>query len=517
MPESLTPTGLQAIVRDARHRLSLPSVAVGVSLAGRDSHCVIGHRAFAVKSANANTVYRLASCSKAFVATALLLLREEGKLSLDQPLVGYLPDFQMFNATLTAQVTARDLLCHRCGLPRHDIANFLNQQRSLEQMVASVRFLEPAYALRERFHYQNQMYGVLSLLIERLSGQPWGQFIEQRILTPLGMQRSHTRCGAARDVDDNFARPLVRFSRFNLPFFTSNDDSIGGAGALSASVHDLLIWARLNLEQGRFQGRQLLPAGIFAELHAPQIPIHPGEFSPISLPFVSDSAYALGWFCERYREQRLIYHGGTIFGYKALVGFMPEHDFAYAVLVNQDSTVACEAIGRQLCDAVLGAPAHDWVSECRKAQEGVRQQKKLEAQRLTVPPAKAPSLAGLAGHYEHPAYGQIEVRRQRGQLHLIAAGLNLVLKPSAVDQFVVYSRLASQAFPCRFVRRDATAVGIGASGGAMPAGAVPAGDASEAASLAVASSEAAAPAASELQIKFDEDLSSYIRFCRTGT
>ncbi|MDR3315886.1 MAG: serine hydrolase [Coriobacteriales bacterium] len=445
---------LTGIADDALRRLHLPSLCVGAALAGEEYLYAKGHRAFLVKAANQDTVYRLASCSKSFIATAILLLQEQGLLSIDAPVVRYLPEFRMYTDELTAQVTARDMLSHRTGLPRHDIATFANQQRSLAQMAQSVRYLEPAYALRERFHYQNQMYGVLSLLIERLSGQAWDAFVQERILNPLDMRRTYTRCGIQRSANDNYARPLLRLGSVNVPYINSNDDSTGGAGALSASIGDLLTWAKVNLSAGKLQGKAIFPAQLFTQLHQAQTPILKGEMTEEALPFITDTAYALGWYTERFRGDRLVYHGGTIFGFKAMVGFLLEHDFAFAILVNQDSTVACEAIAYTLCDAVLGASHYDWVSQCGQARAVVTAKRKLEIQQLTAAPREAPSLAGLAGSYQHPAYGLITVRQHLGKLTLQIANMNLTLKPSRLAEFALHSKLAGTAFPCYFERPD---------------------------------------------------------------
>ena len=469
---------VEAIVDDAASRLRLPSVAVGVSLAGEEGFSVAGHRAFLIKPADADTVYRIGSCSKAFIAASVLLLQEEGRLDIDSPVVGYLPGLRFYNEELTAQVTPRDMLCHRTGLPRHDIASFANQQRTLAQMAEAVRYLEPAYGLRERFHYQNHMYGVLSLLVEAVSGQPWGQFVQERILGPLGMARTFTRCGAQWQADDDYARSLTLAGRANIPFINSNDDSTGGAGSISASIRDLLAWVRLNLGRGRFQGREVLPEAVFAEMHRPQMAVEKGEASIADLPFVSDTSYGMGWYLQRYHGEPLVVHGGVVFGFRAMVGFLPGRGFAFAVLANQNDTVACDAIARSLCDAVLGEAPYDWVSACRGIRDSARAKKQEEIKRLTAPSSEAvEGEEGLVGYYEHPAYGRCQVRRRAGRLVLSYAGLNLRLKPRAAGGFVVYSKLANMAFPCRF--------------------------------------EGSGQQAAALSIKLDEDLGSFIRFDRT--
>jgi CubicO group peptidase (beta-lactamase class C family) len=499
---------IEALVDGAVRRLHLPSAAVGLWAQGSEQFYVSGHRSLPGQAANADTVYRIASCSKSYIATAIALLAEENLLSLDDPVQRHLPEFALYTEELSAAVTIRDLLCHRTGLARHDIASYANPGRSLGEMAASLRWLEPSYSLRERFHYQNHMYGVLSLLIERLSHMPWGEFVYQRLLAPAGMERSFCRCAELHRPDGNYARPKMLLGGINLPFVEGKDDSTGGAGSISASLRDLLCWVRLHLGYGRLAvqpqpavshqlpaagqaplvvqpqppavqaqtaggqpqppaaqpqpaaSQQLLPRSVFTELHSPQIPIRPGEMSDIQLPFVTDTAYGLGWFVEHFRGELLIHHGGTVFGYKAAMGFMPEHDFGFAVLINQHNSPGCDAIARGLCDIVLGvAPAFDWVGSCTQLWEQSNAcRRALIKQRLAPPDRPRPMVDPnkVLGRYHHPAYGDCEVRKAIGGLSLRYAGMSIALKPSLTAAsggdtgFALYSRLAATAFPCRF-------------------------------------------------------------------
>jgi CubicO group peptidase (beta-lactamase class C family) len=432
---------LPAIVDDACHRLHLPTVAVGIAQGqGQEQQFVVrGRLGLGRQRADINTVYRIASASKAFIATSLMLLCDTGRLSLDEPIRSYLPDFRMFNDELSSQLTVRDALCHRSGLPRHDIQTFTTQDDSLEQLVHKLRWLEPAYGLRERFHYQNHMYGVLSLLLQRLNvqGVGWGEFVDKHIFALLRMTRSHTRSDAAGTFDDNWARSrtlLTKPLRLNIPFIAMRTDNAGGAGSLCCSVRDLLAWGSLNLQRGRWQGRQLMPTHIFDELHSPQMPIGPGEMRAYTLPHTSDEYYGLGWFIERHRGERLVYHGGSYFGYRSIVGFLPACDLSFVVLTNQDSSCAPEALAYTLCDHVMGAEPFDWTAVLQKALAQTRAQRRQRNSKVLAAPAasrRAADVRGLEGSYAHPAYGTITVRRCGARLSLAIAGLTLALKPNA--------------------------------------------------------------------------------------
>jgi CubicO group peptidase (beta-lactamase class C family) len=436
---------LDRLAAAARRRLRLPSLALAYSHAGSDAVAVTGWRG--TGPADAATLYRLASCSKSFIATALLLLVAEGRCGLDEPLIGYLPEVAFFTPELTAAVTPRDLLSHRTGLPRHDISSFANPRRSLAEMGQSIRWLEPAYPLRARFHYQNHMFGVISLLVEKLSGEPWQDFVGRRLLAPLGLTRTVTGFAAWRR-DRNRARPFVKAGRANLPFLEADTDSTGAAGSVSASVADLLAWAKFH----RDGGAGLVPAELLAQAHSAQTPIRDGEITRELTPFSAGRAYGLGWFTETFRGEPMVFHSGTIFGFQAMMGFLPSTGAAFAVLANQDSTIAPDALGYTLADAALGAEPFDWIGFYLDNQRAGRADKAAATARLLAAPRDLPSSADAAGRYRHPAYGEARVSRRGRALVLDYAGFRFRLRPSQEAEYAIYSRLAGLAFPCWFDR-----------------------------------------------------------------
>ncbi|MDR3037621.1 MAG: beta-lactamase family protein [Coriobacteriales bacterium] len=458
------------MVNRARAVFATPSIAAALCVGSETYYHVRGHTRVLGGKANEQTVYPIASASKAFIATCVMMLVEEGLLNLDTPVKRYMSDLELFTPQLTEQLTPRDMLSHFSGLPRHDATLQLRATATLQEMVCALRWLEPAWGLRERFCYQNHMFAVASLLVERICGKPWGEVVRERVFEPLGMTRSYTSSKDYRQADSNYAHPLVTRARVSVPIYSSPTEATACAGALSMSIGDLLRWGRANLVasqnacQPTGQPPLISPASA-RELHKAQTPIRSGEMTPYNTPFVETDAYGLGWFVETYRGAPLIHHGGTINGFKSVVGFLPGHDCAFAVLVNQNGSAAPAALMRGFADAVIGAgsvdsasegerhgqayEAYDWCDFYRKLVR--KQRAKAEHDYHTAFAQKSQKLpAQCEGSYRHPAYGELRVANTPRGPRLLAGNQGFRLRPGVQTPWVIDTGVLRLAVPCYF-------------------------------------------------------------------
>lgn len=452
---------VQKLVAQTAKHFKLPTIAVGVYSGGKEYYVTQGRLSPFGPKADADTVYPIASASKAFIAAAVLQLVEQKKLELDKPVVSYLPDFALYTPERTKALTVRDALCHRSGLARHDVTLFTNQETSLADMIYQVRYLEPSWPARQRFCYQNHMFGMASLLVEKVSGMPWGAYVARNIFRPLGMARSYTRFFAFAETDGNYARPRTNLLGLNLPSKAMDPDSTGCAGAISCSAHDLLQWAKANLQEGRYDEKaRIFSKSSADELHGKQMPIKPGEMSPYVIDEITDPHYGLGWFVEQYRGTPVVHHGGTLSGYKSLVGFVPGQDFAFAILVNQNGSQAPSALGYSLFDHALGLEPIEWNARYAALYKERLADAKAKYKEATAAPANKPDGTGCGGSYHNPAYGTFTVDEKNGRLWMRNLGVKLTFFPSALDEFALGSPMMGMAFPCRFRREGAAVTGL---------------------------------------------------------
>ncbi len=365
----------------------------------------------------ADSLFAIGSTTKAFTATVLGMLSDEGSVEWDQPLRAYLPGFRLHDPVATELITPRDLVTHRSGLPRHDLLWYNNNQGTRSDVVTRLAHLAPSAGLREKFQYNNLMFLTAGHLIEQLTGGTWEEAVRARILEPLGMKRT-TFTVADSQQDPDHA----------LPYREDDDDQleripfrpiqlIGPAGALNSSVHEMSRWLLFNLSGGMAGGERLINATTLADVHSP----HMTTGAAPDRPEISQPTYGLGWMIDTYRGHRRVHHGGGIDGFSTSVMLFPDDDLGLVAFTNRGSGLP-GILNRHAADLILGLDPIDWNGEAlerrAKAKEATEEaEKKKDATRR---PGTIPShdLAEYAGDYQHPGYGTLAIRLEDGALSM---------------------------------------------------------------------------------------------------
>ena len=215
-----------------------------------------------------NTRFAIASTSKAFTVGVLGTLVDEKKLDWDDPVSRFMPGFQLRDPYVTQELTVRDLLTHRIGLPRSDnlwiVAPF-----DRAEILRRVRYLPGPEHFRAQYGYNNLMYILAGEVAGAAGGSSWDDLVAKRIFEPLGMTRSTTR-NAVASSDDNVAASHVRVEGRPFAVKRRNYDNIGGAGAIFSSAHDMAQWVRLHLNGGTYAGKQMHPPATLREMYTPK-------------------------------------------------------------------------------------------------------------------------------------------------------------------------------------------------------------------------------------------------------
>lgn len=446
---------LNAVIEEMKATWHIPSIMMSVTRKGETFYCGGGVADLTTgAAADEHTLYAIASASKAFIATAVCMLVDEGKLRLDQPVKELLPDFEMFDPYMTEHLTMRDAMSHRSGLPRHDLTWYLQPHLNIRQLVHNLRYMPPAYEPRTRMHYQNHMFTLATLLVEEISGMPWNAFVETRILKPLGMERTYCLPAQFRGTADNVAQPYAYMGGEVRPMAYADISGVGCAGCITSTVHDLAIWARLQAGEGELEGVRYFSKERAADLHTPQMIIKPGEMSDMAFAEVSYTAYGLGWFIESYRGHTLVHHGGTIDGFKSIVGYLPGEEVSFAVLTNLERNQSPMALTYALCDLALGLEPFDWTAKMgaelkRLAELSAGKAKNILAD-LDPSAAFAQPAEAYCGTYTHGAYGCIKVAAGEKGPQVTLGRFTLPLIPAGNEAFVIDTGLLG-VLPGRFV------------------------------------------------------------------
>jgi CubicO group peptidase (beta-lactamase class C family) len=424
-------------IEKALEDFQVPGVAVGVVV---DGHVVFakgfGYRDLEKKlPVDTKTLFALGSCTKAFTSFAMGNLVDEGLVGWDDPVIDVLPEFRLWDQYATTNLTIRDLLTHRTGMPRHELL-WYNSKMHKSEMLKRIRYLEPSYDIRERYQYGNLMYFTAGLAMESIAHKSWEEIVQERILTPL--QMTHTNFSVEEtQKSDNFASPyLEKNDRLKkIPF--RNISLIGPAGSINSNIDDMMHWVKMQLNNGFHNDQRLISVATLGELHSPQV-IVPGA-PEVKETFLS--AYGIGWAVFSYRGHYLVTHDGVSDGFTSAVCLVPSKKVGVVTLVNKNLNGLARYLSLELLDRVLDLPAAKWfedgVSSIRKNKESAKEAKLAEDRMRKKGTSPSHALEDYAGVYEHPGYGNITIDLVDGKLEAIYNDLTFVLGHWHYDVFSV--------------------------------------------------------------------------------
>ncbi len=367
----------------------------------------------------AETLFGIASNTKAFTSAAMATLVEQGKLDWDDRVIAHLPEFRLADAELTANLTIRDLLSHRSGLGlgAGDLMIWPSTAKSTEQLIAGLANVPIATDRRQRFAYNNLMFVTAGEIIARVSGMPYADYITETFLAPLKM--TQTRVGYSNIPASNTNRAVGTIEmngelhRFPLNYL----EDFSSAGAMAANVEELGNWLITQLQQGVSpSGEQLFSADSQRQMWQLTTPL------PVSSQTENNGTnfrgVGLGWFVKDYHGVKHVSHSGGILGMLSLTTLIPEHNFGMVVLSNQQAFGALTVVTEEALEDLLELPDRDWLAaEQQSYQEFMAQKAAFELS----PPAvvrEALPLASYAGRYNDAWYGDILLQQQQGQLHI---------------------------------------------------------------------------------------------------
>jgi CubicO group peptidase (beta-lactamase class C family) len=416
--------GLDSYIEKEMERWKVPGVGVAIV---KDQEVVFA-KGFGVRDleaggeVDADTLFGIGSCTKAFTATATGLLVQDGKISWDDPVLRHMPEFQMYDPVVTREITIRDLLCHRSGLGTFvgDLTWF-GSIYDRADAIHRLRLLEPAFDFRTGFGYSNAMFLVAGEIVPRVTDDSWDDFIDHRIFTPLGMDRSNTSL-VALETMANVAAPHRLVDGEIVPIPHDDIDNMAPAGSINSSANDMARWLLLQTGNGSFGGEQIVdPAGI-SETRKPHNLLQVSDRAKELNPWTHFSAYGLGWSLSDYRGRLVVSHGGGLPGMVAYVALLPEENLGIAVLVNYDLHGLRQSVVNHVVDAYLGADAVDWddryfeiiqtILDAREKAKTARDEARVEG---TVP---SHALESYVGRFTNAVYGEAVITLEDGVLIL---------------------------------------------------------------------------------------------------
>jgi CubicO group peptidase (beta-lactamase class C family) len=367
-----------------------------------------------------DTPLPVASMSKAFTTTAFALAVGRGEVGWETRVREFVPELRLADGHAAEQLTVLDMLSHRSGLPRHD-GVWIGQQITPAHLLEVLAHVAPSRGLREGFQYQNLMYALSGLVLERASGRSWADCVADDVMRPLRMTRSAPlvsllaaraalatgHSGAAK------ARSLVRAADLGV---------MGPTGGVTSCASDMASFIALQLGLAPQTTQVDLATADRQLMHSPQTaldwPMSPAEFEA--------QAYGLGWFCARYRGATLIHHGGNLEGFSSHMALLPQQRRGFALMLNEGRSPLRDVLANLLTDRLLGAVPLPWSRRHQELLHGMRVARRLSALRVA-------GVSALDLH--HPAYGSVTLHHSRGVYQLEILGKRYPLSAVQGDTF----------------------------------------------------------------------------------
>tara|TARA_R110002073_G_scaffold72537_1_gene177358 strand:+ start:351666 stop:353240 length:1575 start_codon:yes stop_codon:yes gene_type:complete len=372
------------------------------------------------EAVNENTLFAIASNSKAFTTAALAMLVDQGKLKWQDKVVDYIPEFKMYDSYVTENFNIQDLLTHRSGLGlgAGDLMFFPDgSDFTVKDVLNSFQYQKPVSAFRTKYDYDNLLYVVAGEVVARVSGINWAEFVETKIMEPLGMQRTvgvYQRLKNKNNVAFPHATQDGKLKQ--LQPYLKNDESLGAAGGIYASVNDLSKWLLMHLNNGAYGNdlsKQLISKKNHAELWKPHTNIGFNVVPPA--PYKTHfNAYGLGWQLSDKAGYVVVEHTGGLPGMLSRTILIPELKVGIVVLTNTlPGGNSFWTIPNEIMDAYLGVEKKDWIS----FMENILQKNETESDSVTkavwetVAKAKIKNAdySNYVGTYQDNWFGNIEI------------------------------------------------------------------------------------------------------------
>lgn len=352
---------LDAFIKTGIEDWKIPGLAVVVvkdgELAFKESYGITSVRK--KEKVNSQTLFAMASTTKAFIAISFGMLVDEGKLTWDDKLIDHYPGFKLSSPYVTANATIRDMLRHNIGLGKD--AGAIESADPINEAISALENAGMDYSFRGGWDYMNIMYALAGEIIYNISGKKWNVFVKERILDPLKMDRTLTTRSELSTATN------VAFAHFNdldsgvVQIKSDFPEQLGAAGSMESCVDDIEKYLYFLLSDGEVNGKKLLKKETMEELFTPQALLYESTYPSSELTDYHWSSYALGWFQNDYHGEKLDFHTGSLIGEIAICGLIRDENFGVYVFANLDHAELRHAIMYKAIDLyVFNDDSKDW-------------------------------------------------------------------------------------------------------------------------------------------------------------
>lgn len=408
-----------------------------------------------------DTVLPIGSTTKSFTAIALSMLVDEGKLSWDEPVKTYIPWLELADEYVTNNVTARDLMCHRTGLPRWDMQVAFGTMDDWKEQVKSFKYLQPNQAFRTKLQYSNQMVALAGHLVEALTDISYEEFVRERIFKPLGMTRSNFEVDSLAGYGD-FSKGYVFTGENYMEPPYLHLGALNPAGGIVSTAVDMAQYMLFQLGDGTWNGERLVSEANMKEMHTHQMIGSPyfWEFDE-----VQSAEYGFGWMTDIYRGTKMLSHGGNTNGFSSQLALVPSQNYGIVALSNATSSFSVEALSNYAIDEDMGiTEIPDWSAKYQEIFNKMmgEMMEGLQKRAAAKTPDTTPScpVSDYAGNYVHPGFGTITLAEADGALNGTWNGNPVMFVHYQYDEYDMVLPTMGAQLPAAFVVEDGKIQGV---------------------------------------------------------
>lgn len=420
---------ISAVIKQAMKEFQVPGVAVAIIKDGvvtmSEGFGVIEHGKPA--KVDNNTLFGIASNTKAMTAALIAQLVDQGKLSWKTKVIDIIPEFQMPDAYVTREFTITDLLSHNSGLGlgAGDLMIWPDTTHTIDDIIKGIKYLPEVSSFRSEYAYDNLMYIIAGEIIARVTGMTWEENIKQKIFQPLGMNTTRAKFSLIENSNKNVARAHVPLDGKINVVGGNFIEKFHSAASVASNVNDMSLWLKAQLNRGEYQKNGNTEQLFSSQQSQKMWQAH--TLKPVSESATKNdkthfSAYGLGWDLKDYHGVKLVQHTGGILGMISKVVMVPEENLALIILTNQQSGYAFNAIANTILHRYLNISDTDWVSYYKtiKDKRSANDKARLAETASKIAKDSKPSLAlkEYAQTYRDNWYGDIDITFENKQLHM---------------------------------------------------------------------------------------------------
>jgi len=448
---------LDAYINNGLKDWNLPGLAIAVVKDGK----IVVMKGYGVRNVKTNepvdenTLFMIASNTKLFTATALAQLEADKKISLDDKISKYFPDYTLYDPNTTALINIRDMLSHHMGTKTFQgDFTYWNSTFSRKQIMDKMKLMKPHAAFRQSYGYCNSCFLTAGQVIEAATGKTWQAEVQDSILTPLGMTNTYITPANMAGLKDAAQPYTTSYTGEITPLPYDNVENLAPAAGLVSNVKDLAKWLTMQLDSGKYEGKQIIPWKALQRTRDMNtiISTRPSRYLPTNF-----SGYGLGVEITDYNGKQVFSHTGGADGFVTNTCFVPSEHLAITILTNNDNQAFFEALRYQILDAYLGVTGTDRSATFLKGfNEEMKESVKTTTDMRARVKGNAPELplAAYAGKYENNLFGSIQISAEKNGLSIkFNNHVNFSADLRYMDNgewMLTYSNLSYGIFPLRF-------------------------------------------------------------------